>query len=365
MTDNLKPGDIVNIDLSSRKLGLGNLQSASYALLHGLNTTNALPSLPINTDSQGIVLFTRPNMNLSYDNVIMHRTMTFLADPRPDSIGNYIRCLMYEKGFDPVGDANRSTIINDKLGFMPPLSTLLLTMSEPPDYVADLYTSKSGFGKEEISFIEARPNINSAYDLSLTFANIEGNVIKAIFAVWAEYAARVFEGSMLPFPSNILAHRIDYQTRPYRIILDRANRYVQEIYAPFAAFPYSIPYGSNMGYNAKETFNTNANEIRLNFRAIGAIYNDPRLIKDFNKVTTNFNPDMRPGSRSNLIKVTGEKNNVDLKQLFSYHCYPYINETTYELEWWTERSLYDTLIKLLERPKKTPATQTTTTTVTA
>jgi hypothetical protein len=340
--------DIKKLDLSSRRLGLGNFQASSYNVLHGLNTTTIPPLVPTNTDSQGMVFFTRPDMNLSYDNVILHRNLRFLADPREDSMGNYLRCLLNPDWHDIQNDKHRSSVINDKLAFIPIMSNLLLSMSEPPDFVADLYTSPSGFNKEEISFIESRPNIYNTYDLNLTFRNMEGDPITAFIAIWVEYATRVYEGTMLPFPEKILNDERDYMTRCYRITLDRSGRYLQDIYACGGMFPYTIPYGAKMGYNKKDGYNSAANEIQIAFRCEGAMYNDPILLSEFNKTVVMFNPEMAVKKRGSLIKLDGVLNNIELKKAFSSFCYPWLNETTMELEWWTEKSLYNATIKLLK-----------------
>lgn len=351
MTDKLFNILSKDVERITRSYGFGPNGSTTYALLHGISNQLGLPSIPQNTDSQGLVFFTKPCLNLSYDNVILHRKMRNLADPRLDSMGNYIRCLLNPPGFDEHGDKIRSIINNDRLAFMP-ISNFLISMSDPPDFVADTYTTKEGWGKEQVSMIESRPNINMAYDLNLTFANMDGDLINSIFSRWIEYGTRVFEGSMLPFPVFILNNMIDYQTRAYRIILDHSGRYVQKMYAPFAMYPYSNPEGAGMGYERADVLNTKSNELQITFKAIGAQYNDPVLIDEFNKITEVFHPDLNPAKRKTVTKVDGQlTNGVDKRQLLNFYVYPYINSDTMELEWWADNEQYATILQLLERPK--------------
>ena len=340
-----------DVERITRTHGFGPTGATSYVLLHGISNQLGLPNIPKNTDSQGLVFFTKPCMNLSYDNVILHRKMRNLADPRLDSMGNYIRCILNPPGFDERGDKIRSTINNDKLAFLP-IGNFLLSMSDPPDYVGNVYTTREGWGGEQVSIFESRPLINKAYDLSLTFANMDGDLINSIFSRWIEYQARVYEGSMLPFPIFIANNMKDYETRAYRIILDQSGKYIRRIYAPTAMFPYSDPEGAGMGYERNDIFNTKSDEIQITFNAQGAQFNDPILLYEFNKIVEKFHPDLNPTKRTSVIKIEGELlNGLDKKQLLNFYTYPYINVDTMELEWWADTDKYNYIMRILIPPK--------------
>jgi hypothetical protein len=247
-------------------------------------------------------------------------------------------------------DPNRSAIIDDQCAFLP-ITNLLTKLSEPPDTVMDVYTSSEGYAREQVAWIDSKPFNYGAYDLTATFRNIEGDPITAIFAVWTEYAARVLEGSMLPFPVNIIRNRIDYQTRFYRFVMDRTNTYIQKVFACGIAFPYTIPQGAQMGYDINRHLHQENDELQITFKCLGAMYDDPILLDEFNKVVGMFNPSMRPDPisgkiRGDMVKLQGKTvNGYYEKMLLNYKTYPYVNKDTKELEWYCPKDVYKAVIE--------------------
>lgn len=350
------------IDQVSRGLGLGGIGTSTYSTIHGINMHGGTPSLPQNKDSRGLVFFTKPCLNLSYNNVIGIRKMSYLANTDPLSMGNAIRCMLNPVNFDVApssgikggdnrvyGDSHRSSIVDDLNPFIPLLSNTLLTLSGWPDFVPETYTSKEGISKEAVSWIDGRPNIHSVFSLSATFANMEGDPVRQLLSTWIEYATRVAEGSMLPWPLNIVENRIDYQTRPYILTLDSTGTYVQHITAAGAAFPIADPAGAASNFNVEQVQTTANRQISTEFKAIGAIYDDPLLITSFNKTVVLSNPDMADAVReSKMIKlVSSDKEIISEKQLFNYMSYPRISDTS-ELEWWVLGDTYDDLLDSIQ-----------------
>ena len=334
------------IDISARSPGFGGVAATTYSVFHGLNVLGGIPALPANVDHQGFTFFTKPCLNLSYDNVIGQRKMAYLADKRKESMGNLIRCMLSPPGYDKDGDAYRSSIIDDKLAFLP-VSNLLLTLSAPPDIVADTYTSNEGFNKEQVTFVDSKPNIYNAYDLTATFANMEGDPISTIFSTWLEYEMRVLEGSMLPYTIHIVENRIDYNTRIYRFTMDRSKRFINRIYACGAAFPTSVPTGAVMGYTQGQHFSSENDQIQITFRCMGAMYDDPILIREFNDTVVTFNPDMHDSRRGGMKKISGvTPDGLQMLSLFNYRMYPRIAPTM-ELEWYATASDYTAIMGLV------------------
>jgi hypothetical protein len=337
------------LDLINKTSARGGLNASTFSILHGLNAVGGLPNLPENTDSKGLILFTKPQCNLSHDNVLPFRKLSYLINTDPYSMGNYIRCALNPKGFDPGGDMYRSKIIDDKQAFMPMVSNLVLNMSAPKDISVNIYTSPEGRAKEQVSWIDDKPGVYDTYQLTVTFANIDGDPISNLFSTWLEYGQRISEGSMRPFFINIIRNRIDYQTRIYRITLDRSLKYVQDIFATGAAFPTSLPIGGKFGITEGTHFNLEGNQIQINFQCIGAIYNDPLLILLVNKLISKYNPAMGNGfsgmTKINDISSTG----LIKKHLLNSYLYPWINTETMELEWYAENSRIAAIEQLIKQ----------------
>lgn len=342
------------IDISTRSPGFGGFSASTYSVFSGINALGGIPALPANSDNQGLVFFTKPCLNLSYNNVSNVRKMSYLATADTTSMGCAIRCMLNPPGFDNIsdstyiGDQARSVIIDDKNAFMP-ISNLLLSMPAPPDIATDVYTSSEGYNKEQISFMDGKPNNYGVYPMTATFANMEGDPITTIFDTWIEYGQRVLDGTLLPFPINIVENRIDYQTRIYRLVLDRTRTFVQRIFATGAAFPTSVPKGAVLGYTHGVHLSPEADQIQINFQCIGAMYDDPILVSEFNYTVASWNADMGTvPNNPNMIKVVGlTSTGIPMKSLLNYKMYPRISNTM-ELEWWTPVSTYNLVVSIID-----------------
>ena len=338
--------DLLNV--SSKSYGQGVKNTAAFAALRGLNVLGGNAPLPPNVDNQGYVFFTKPELNLSYDNVIGIRKLSYLADSRSDSMGNFIRCLL-----SPLSpnrpDKNRSEICDDECAFLP-ISNLLTTLSPLPDVAADTSTSSEGYAKEQIAWIDSKPGSYQVYDLTATFANMEGNPVGTILSTWIEYGQRVYDGTMLPFPINIVENRVDYQTRIYRIILDRNRQFLQNISAAVACFPYIDPVGASTGYATGVHLAVENNTITTSFKCAGAVHNDPILMYEFNELVYTFNRNMHDDKRSSaMVKISGlTEGGLSLLQLLNYRMYPYIDLETMEFNWYANKTDYDDLLEVLK-----------------
>jgi hypothetical protein len=71
---------------------------------------------------------------------------------------------------------------------------------------------------------------------------------------------------------------------------------------------------------------------------MGADYNDPIIISEFNAVVAIFNGKMK-GKASDRERYY-RKVSADELDYFNYRGYPYIDPETHELEWWVPKELY-------------------------
>ena len=347
--------DLANrtIDISSRSVGLGGSDVSTYTIIHGLSITGGIPKMPVNTDHQGFTFFTRPQLNLSYDNVINHRKMTAFADQRETNAANAIRCMLHPPGFtrskkpivytgiginkaENILDV-RSMVVDDKNPFIPILSNNLITINGFPDFAPDVYTSPEGITKEQQSWIDDRPYQHSAFSITANFQNMDGNLVLDLFECWTNYAAHVAQGSMTPFPINVMTNRIDYNTRIYRFKMDRTKKFIQGI-ASTIAFPTAAPLGATFNFNHEERLNMEGQQISIPFQCMGVEYNDPILVKEFNQLVARFNPEMY----ADVFDISGIKRPDPLKMqllkdeekpIYSFKAYPFISETM-ELQWY-------------------------------
>jgi len=314
--------------------GYGGLKTATTSLFLGINHRGYdVPAQPV-TEQYGLVFFTRPRLNLSYDNISRVRDFTLMLNPDDTSVARIVRAILDPDGNDYPDGASR--LIDPKMPFISLLSNLALTVNGWPDPYNDTYTSKAGLYKEEVSFVDGTCKIYNAYDLSASFQNIVGDPLGYLFHIWTQYASYVHEGLLDPHPSSVLENEIDYNTRIYRLTMDPGRNFVYRIVACGAAFPVTNSIGASGNYAVDKPYNRDMDQLSVSFRAMGAMYYDPILIKEFNELGIIFNPSMADGFRDKeLVKLA-----IPEKRLFKNTGYPRINNITMELEWWVKPEDY-------------------------
>lgn len=247
-------------------------------------------------DSNGYVFFTRPMMNLSTYNIGRMTNLYNLISTDKKSIANYIR-----QTLDPrvISDENKdpttiqSPLVNQNCGFIPILTNSLISLAGWPDIMASSYTSNEGWGREQWSIFDGIINVNNSYVLDCTFSNALGEAVIIMIQTWLRYMDNVFQGYMVPYLDFIAENEIDYNTRIYRVILDRTQSYCKKICACGASFPLNIPTGREFDYHYLDVYLQQNKEFSVEFQCNGFIQNEPYLIKDFNMTTAIFNSRLR------------------------------------------------------------------------
>ena len=327
------------IDQLLRAGGKTEVTSAMTSLFRGINHRNQGNLVPANTDVSGLTFFTRPRLNLSYDNISVDRRFYPLLNQDTMSLQRAVRNLL-----DPIGglsEARKTPIINNRNPFITILSNNLINLTGWPDVVVDAFTSNEGLNKEVYTMVDGYAKILGTFDLTATFKNIQGDPITLLFFAWTQYALLVQSGLMMPYPECIVENEIDYQTRIYRLVLDKSKRFVQKIAACGAAFPTANPFGSHFDFDATTPLNQANNEISIPFKCVGAEYNDPISIIEFNQTVKLFCPTMDEDRRATSM-VLLQPNELNL---FNYEGYPYITGEN-ELQWWVEPEVYQNYVGL-------------------
>ncbi|MNP89087.1 hypothetical protein D3C85_14870 [compost metagenome] len=331
----------------SREMGIGAADSKFQDLLGGYNRTQQGSAVPANTDMQGLTFFTRPNLNLSYDNIMAVRQMTVLANSKPNSYGRIVRRMLWPDGFnDREETAADNLIFDNKQAFMPLLSNTLTNMSGWPDLTLHAYSTNEGMAKEVWMMNDSIAEINGRFSLDCTFENTLGDPISLTLFTWLLYIGGVYLGTkILPAGYSIVQNEIDYMTRIYRFSMDWSGKFIQKWGACGAAFPTGLSIGTAFNYQRDNPYNENNKSIQTTFECTVAEYNDPITLWEFNKLVVMFNPDMGDGKRNAangpMVKVP-----ADERKLFNYKGFPWINMMNdNELEWWVTRTDFDDIRK--------------------
>lgn len=323
---------------------IGDIDRAMGLTFHGINHRQTHNPVPINTDGYGLVFFTRPQLNFGDGNLRAERKLLPLMTKAPASIQRIIRCyldprLQYLKiGID-------CPFVDEFNPFIPLLTNHCLSTSGWPDPVHDTYTSKPGAYKEEFGYVNSNLDNYGAFQINATFRNMQGDPINALFRAWTIYQANVFEGIMVPYPDFIAWNIIDYNTRIYRLVLDKSKRFIQKIACTGAAFPLSQPIGHAFDFDSSKPINSSMDQIQIPFRCFGVRYNDPIIMHNFNRAVQIFNPAMRPNLRPSLMREVG----MAELSYFNNQGYPYIDMETSELKWFVDANSYNTQLNSMQR----------------
>lgn len=338
-----------SVDISS---GTGDESQRMTNAFMGYNHRMTSLSMAKNREQAYLTFFTRPNLNLSVDNLKVSRRLSDKARSEFNSANMAIVAAL-----DPInaltaddpnhiqlgGPLKNGVPFDNKQAFIPILTNTLQSISGFPDNTLDIFTSNEGIRREQFSMVDSCYNINNTFSLSATFRNIDGDPITALFSTWLEYMAGVYVGDMLPSASSIVQNEIDYQTRIYRFNTDPSMRYVTKLGIANACFPTNDNLGAAMNVDMTNPFITDNDSININFHCVGAEYQDPIIIEEFNNVVATFNTDMRPLNSSVFIPTSPELIPLQPSEalFFNYYGYPHISVATREITWYVYQSVYN------------------------
>lgn len=340
-----KPDDKEQAKLTRRAqvLGLGDPDAALENAFYGLNIKAHTAMVPQNQEKTGLIFFTKPNCYLSDANCVTDRHFVPMLTQNSDSFQAAYRAYL-----DPLGQRERDTQINigpyvnsvlvdPNNPFIALLTNTCKTLTGWPDPIMDTFVSERGRRQEVYGLADGVYKVYSDFDLTGTFKNIPFDPVRQLFDYWCMYQSNVSMGRMYPRLSSIINIRVNYQTRIWRIVLDKSRQIVTRIGCTGASHPLVTDIGRIFDYDAEKT-QVETNDVTMQFKSYGAIYNDPLLVVLFNQLVSYFNQGLS-------VKKFRESSYQKLKPgewgMFNHSAYPLINEETRELEWWCLKENYD------------------------
>lgn len=321
---------------------IGSLDKAIGDNLYGINHGQVPSAVPSNKDLAGFTFFVRPQLNMQTDNIRNIRQMAALLNNQPLSIQNYVRCMLDPRQqtgykFNNTKVSPRDCpVVDDMSPFITVLTNNINSISGWPDVTVPVYTSTPGLFNETQSMVDGLARNFEAFSVDASFRNTRGDPILYLFYIWLHYMALVFEGKLVPYLDMITENEIDYNTRIFRITLDRQRNKITKIFSTIAV-PVSVPTSAFADYNSERPYLDQNRDITIRFQCNGFETFDDILIKEFNNTVQIFAPDMKDQYRDrNMIKLLPA-----LQPMFKNRGLPRIDPATYELEWWVTRDLFD------------------------
>lgn len=365
------------LDNIVRQQGFGSLSSIVYHTVRGFNyLRHGQQYVQKNQDAMGYTFFTRPILNLTYDNLSAVDQLAPLKDAHPNSYSTMIRCLLdpwYHKGLNQYNinskanggnlmgggnyassEGNRGTaLVNPNNPFIPFLTNSLVSLSGWRDIALNDYTSKAGINNEQWSKPDGFFYKTESFELSASFRNIRGNPLKLLFTTWLCYMWHCLEGDIAPYPTFVQDREYDFNTRIYRFVMDPTKTYIQS-HAMTIAWPMSYPTGSLFNFSYDKNFVDGNDEVNITFKCMGSDYDNPIMPYEFNTLVAEFNPALAidytrggydPRTASLITKGNWKKLKPYEKNKGVFAAIPLVNFKTYELEWWISPEDYDLYVK--------------------
>lgn len=350
-----------------RSTSYGSPNSAIGDNIFGLNLSGSPTMLPSSKENRGFLFFTRPQLNMQLDNIRNYRKFSAYCTTDPNRLHTAIRCLLDPRlqagyalpsskkgtgnGYRAV-EAMNCNLVDPFNSFLSFLTNNAIAASGWPDQVVPVHRSDPGLFNEVQTMPDGSVRIAGSNTIDVTFRNSKGNPILHMIYVWNTYMSLCHEGILMPYLDMIAEREFDFNTRIYRITLDKDKRYVSMIMATGASLPSNLPIGMFGDFNIEKPFNDQVKDFTIKFESDGVDFMDDILAWEFNETVCIHNTFMTDENREQYMqKLTPME-----FDMFSHRCYPRINLDTGEFERWTFRELYvDRLERLRDGFRAVPA----------
>lgn len=328
------------IDALIRHTGAGSQIASTQDIFYGVNRRQQGIALPKNLDGQGFTFFTKPMLNLHPDNMAGVRLMAPLLAAPSNSYQRAVRAYLDPISARLMPDTCSSSLVDNRSPFISLFSNALVSLSGWPDQTGHVYVSPEGVFKESWTQFDGIFSHLGEFSLQCVFQNIEGDPVSLLLATLAQYMQSTYcglGGQMMRRPEAILRKKLEYQTRIYRFIVDKTGRSIQKWAACGCATLTGISSGSSFNYSRDSVFSSENDQVTAPFSCTAAMYNDPIVLDEFNKLGEMFFPLLATaGTDKRLVKIPHDELNH-----WNYWGYPRVNVLTNELSWYLPAADYE------------------------
>lgn len=321
-----------------REQGFGSNQSRLTAAVYGFDHESVGTHLDYPREEYGMVFFTKPRLNLSYNNLRQDRVFAPMMSRNGNSIPRIVKACL-----DPVEaiiNQRGSKLVDNNNPFIPILTSSCNQLSGWPDLYAKTYSSKPGLYGQVWTKPDGPAKFYEAFPISGSFAPGISDIVGDIWHKWVTYSLLVHEGKFSPYIDYIISNRMDFNTRIYVIVLDSTRTRVKKASCCGAAFPQFTNTGLDANFS-RDTPSIDSQPIQMQFTAMGVFYRDGIVVHAFNRTVQDWMPAMHDRFRNQyMVRLK-----YPYKRQFNNIGYPRINPLTSEWEWWVRKEDYDMIIK--------------------
>lgn len=302
--------------------------------------------MPLSDNIIGFSFVTRPQLNLTDENILKSERLQSLYGVSQYSMGAYVRGILDERW----GAANQVVGLNNKMPFIPVLTGYLKSSTGFGDLQMQIQTSAPGIRDQVYQRVASKLEENGQYTMSQTYWNPRPSLIPAIFQTWEDWISEVTSGDrqLSPRDTYLFGNRIDFDCRIYHLILNKDTEFLEHIFATVQSIPNTYPAGSQANIDTTQTSarGEGQDDFTVQFSSTGMRFNELGLIKAFNDHSFMYNPGLKPGVRDRYYRKLARN---ELQQ-YAYGAYPLLlpvvnqrasndspGRTGIALTWWVER----------------------------
>lgn len=356
MTDIIRSNPLKDTTLNDlfRQTSLGDHASSIANTFYGHNHRNTVLALNPDTDGYGYLFFTRPELNMTLDNIRAVRRLVPFATALPTSIPRAVRIYL-----DPrvsMLENISSPLVNNESAFITLLDNAAISCSGWPDESISLETSDPDMYKGTFSWVNGGIDNAHSFTINAEFRNLPGDPITSLFMAWSTSMSEMRRGGptgLVPYPDHMAYNEMNYNTGIWRIVTDKSKNFVTKL-AKTIGVPLNGVRGSSFDFDRSKHINDSNKTISQSFGCDGFRSMDPILVYEFNKLVGTFKPPMQEdnlyidygsGYAKNPSSGMTEIERPYLNY-FNHKGYPRIDPKSWRISWWIESDMYEDVMKI-------------------
>lgn len=270
--------------------GRGSSQYVAETILSKHDRFGSAP-VQINSEMVGLTFFTKPRLNMTTRSLRQDRILAMLDIMDPLSWMFSIRCnldTVFAKSAPAKDIAANCPFFNDTSPFNIPLGNTIVGMGGWPDYSVEYETTKSGYYSEDMTLVRGSDQGRRTYDLSCTFRDIQGGYVMAYIYYWLRAMTLQMDGTIVAYPDDRDANRLNYTCSIYRFVMDPSMRTIVKWAKATGCYPVSIPLGDVFDFGPGDSFVHTSQQFTIPFKANNVTYMDPIHLSAFNTLVRRY-----------------------------------------------------------------------------
>jgi hypothetical protein len=270
--------------------GRGSSQSVAQTLLSRHDRFGS-STVQINSEMVGLTFFTRPRLNMTTRSLRQDPTLAMLDTLDPLNWMFSLRCNLDSKFAREGAAASLASVspwFNDESPFNVPLGNMLTGITGWPDFSVQYETTESGYFSEDMTMVRGSDMGRRTYELSCTFRDIQGGYLMAYFYYWLIAMTLQMEGTIVAYPDDRDANRLNYTCSIYRFVLDPSMRTITKWAKATGCYPVNVPMGDVFNFGPGDSHIHTSQQFTIPFIANHIRYMDPRQLSQFNSLVKRY-----------------------------------------------------------------------------